>query len=233
MKRRLINSLIFILVLMLVILFVLGLKSNSFGIESYLNLEKKALNISKQIKEVEENYKNEFESKKKELSEVVKKYETEKLKYETKSKNLQVGIEEVKTAFDLYDIDFLWTIIGNYATEEGVILKLDVSNVSDNMGFLNENYILCDLYFSVSGDYLSITDFIYDLEDDERLNFEIRDFEVKKSSENLEAKFIIKSVPINRKNLSKIEDRDIIDTAKENYNEEKTENTIVQEKSSL
>ena len=43
MKRRLINSLIFILVLILVILIGLGIKSNSFGIESYLSLEKKSL----------------------------------------------------------------------------------------------------------------------------------------------------------------------------------------------
>ena len=231
MKRRLINSLIFILVLMLVILIGLGLKSNSFGIESYISLEKKSLEISKQIEELEKKSKESFEEKKKGLLDLTEKYENEKLKYETRSKNLKVGIEEIKTSFDLYDIDFLWTIIGNYATEEGIILKLDVSKVSENKGFLDADYILCDLLFTISGTYLSLIDFIYDLEDDERLNFEINDFSLSKVNENLEAKFIIKSVPINRKNLSKIEDRDIIDTENENKKQNDLENTVVEEKS--
>ena len=27
---------------------------------------------------------------------------------------------------DIYDVDFLWTIVGNYATEEGINLKFDI-----------------------------------------------------------------------------------------------------------
>ena len=231
MKRRLINSLIFILILMVIILIVLGLRSNSFGIESYISLEKKSAEISKQIADLEKRSKDNFEEKKKALLELSEKYENEKLKYETRSKNLKVGIEEIKTSFDLYDIDFLWTIIGNYATEEGVSLKLDVLKVSENKDFLDADYILCDLYFTISGNYLSLIDFVYDLEDDERLNFEINDFSLNKVNENLESKFIIKSVPINRKNLSKIEDRDIIDTENENKKQNDLENTIAQEKS--
>lgn len=228
MKRRLINSLIFILILMVIILIILGLRSNSFGIESYISLEKKSAEISKQIADLEKRSKDNFEEKKKALLELSEKYENEKLKYETRSKNLKVGIEEIKISFDLYDIDFLWTIIGNYATEEGVSLKLDVLKVSENKDFLDADYILCDLYFTISGTYISLIDFVYDLEDDERLNFEINDFSLNKVNENLESKFIIKSVPINRKNLSKIEDRDIIDTENENKKQNDLENTIAQ-----
>ena len=106
----------------------------------------------------------------------------------------------------------MWTIIGNYATEEGVVLQFDVISVSNNITSKHKNYILCDLNFSIVGEYTSIVNFIYDLEDDERLNFEIRNFILEKVGENLQAKFLVNSIPINQKNLSTITEKDIIDT---------------------
>ena len=78
-------------------------------------------------------------------------------------------------------------------------IKMTVSN---DITFFNTDYILCNLTFIVSGEYLSIVDFLYDLEDDERLNFEICNFTIKKQGESLQANFIVKSIPINKTNLS-------------------------------
>jgi len=60
------------------------------------------------------------------------------------------------------------------------------------------------LNFTVTGDYIPITNFIYNLEDDETLNFEISDFMLEKGGENLQSIFVVKNVPINSKNLSAI-----------------------------
>ena len=72
----------------------------------------------------------------------------------------------------------MWTIIGNYATKNGVKLTLDIksTNTSD----------VYDLNFKVQGKYVGITDFIYNLEDDDELKFEISDFKI--SSQNDETK---------------------------------------------
>ena len=104
---------------------------------------------------------------------------------------------------ELYDVDFLWTTIGNYATQKGVTLQFDVSKSATKTSILPE-YVICDLNFTITGDYIAITDFIYSMENDDKLNFEIRDFLMEKGGENLQATFIVKDVPINSKNLSTV-----------------------------
>lgn len=64
-----------------------------------------------------------------------------------------------------------------------------------------DSYTMCDLKFTVSGDYIPITNFIFRLEDDNRLGFEISDFTLVKGGENLQATFTVKNVPINNENL--------------------------------
>ena len=51
--------------------------------------------------------------------------------------------------------------------------------------------------FTVNGSYVSITDFIYDIENDSKLGFKIDDFKMNPSTENsLVATFTCKEVPI-------------------------------------
>jgi len=57
------------------------------------------------------------------------------------------------------------------------------------------------LNFTITGDYISITEFISSLEDNDQLSFEIRDFMLEKGGENLQATFVVKEVPINSKDL--------------------------------
>ena len=237
MRKKLIIFLLIILVFMSGILIVSGLQNGSFGIESYISLQQKTVDLNKRIEELNNKNTSEYELKKEELLSATENYKNKKKQYEELITTVQAVGDNISNTFDLYDIDFLWTIIGNYATEEGVVLKFDVSNVSSDIALLNTDYILCDLYFTVSGEYLSIVDFIYDLEDDSRLNFEISEFKLNKVEEILQATFVVKSAPINRKNLSKIKDSDIIDMSKENMKNSKintgisnvinTENTIV------
>ena len=104
---------------------------------------------------------------------------------------------------DIYDVDFLWTAIGNYGTEEGISLKFDITR-SMSSYLESQNYTMCDLKFTVSGEYIALTDFIYDLEDDNKLGFEISDFSLAKGGDNLQATFTVKNVPINNKNLTEI-----------------------------
>ena len=79
---------------------------------------------------------------------------------------------------------------------------------------------ICDLEFTVIGDYTAITDFIYVLEDDDRFAFEISKFKLSEPESGgltaalpsdipsdlrdnqLQATFVVKSLPINASTIS-------------------------------
>ena len=63
---------------------------------------------------------------------------------------------------------------------------------------------MCDLTFNVTGDYIALTDFLFDLEGDDSLRFEINDFVMQKGGQNLQATFVVKDVPIDSKTLSSV-----------------------------
>lgn len=67
-----------------------------------------------------------------------------------------------------YEIEFLWTKLGNYAQDNNVQIKIDVVN-STTEG-------LYDLNFTIAGEYLKVADFMYDLENDSKLGFKVEDF---------------------------------------------------------
>ena len=146
-----------------------------------------------------------FEQSKQSLESAIREYKDVKEEYDELTAAVATEDEETSniSLVDTYDIDFLWTIIGNYGTEEGISLKFNVVRSASSM-LDSQLYTMCDLKFTVSGDYIPITDFIYDLEDDPKLGFEISDFSLAKGGDNLQATFTVKSVPINNKNLTEI-----------------------------
>ena len=129
---------------------------------------------------LEKKVTTDYEKKKISLKETIDEYEKTKKEYESISPTI---INEIK---DIYEVGFLWTIVGNYATEEGINLKFDVTRNTTSASSINNkssDYIVCDLKFTIEGNYINLTDFIYDIEDDDRLNFEINNFEMIKSLE--------------------------------------------------
>ena len=91
-----------------------------------------------------------------------------KERYENKTRFMDEDISLSTTQIEMYKIEFLWTIIGNYATKEKITLTLDLRQTQ------NEN--VYDLDFNLSGGYIGITNFLYSIENDERLNFKIDNF---------------------------------------------------------
>ena len=90
---------------------------------------------------------------------------------------------------ETYDIDYLWTKLGNYARDEKVVIKIDLvaSGTSTNLYNLN---------FTTTGAYVNITNFIYDIENDSKLGFKIDEFKMNGSGDTLTATFSCKEVPI-------------------------------------
>ena len=113
--------------------------------------------------------------------------------------------EEVAKAsqFEKYETEYLWTRIGNHATKNGVILKLEIKTSST--GTPNQY----DLYYTATGRYVSISEFITAVENDSSLGFKIENFkllptvnEQTQDTVTLQATFVTKDIAINLEKLA-------------------------------
>ena len=121
--------------------------------------------------------------------------------------------------------NFYGQFFGNYATDKGVKLRLDISNGTSREELANNtDFKLWDLNFKVVGEYSNIVEFLYKIEGDERLVARISNFSLlpegatttatetttssntrqttpttSSSASNLAATFTVKGVPINTK----------------------------------
>lgn len=139
-----------------------------------------------------------------ELNDSMKQLATAKEEYNNKI--LVSSEEEIEQAAHgiHYEMEYLWTKIGNHATKNGIVLKFVVQQSSS--GVANQY----DLSFIATGQYVSISEFIAALENDSSLNFKIEDVTVtpfQGNTENLQARFMVKeiSININQVNSSSLE----------------------------
>lgn len=109
--------------------------------------------------------------------------------------NLSSDTEIAKANVDQsYSLEYLWVKVGNYATAEGITLKLEV--VENKEGSR-------DLKFTAQGAYLGVIRFISSIENDKDLNFRIQDFDMiatemnKDGTAKLKATFAVKHLNIN------------------------------------
>lgn len=214
-----------------------GFSIGNITIASYSEIQDTNKELETAISELERKNDTEFKSKQTSLGTSIKNYQEKKEEYETMLLENDNAEEIIYTSADVYNIDFLWTIIGNYATEEGITLKFDVikstSVATSEVTSGTIKYIICDLNFTITGDYIGLTDFIYDIEDDDRLGFEISGFTMEKTADKLQVAFSVNGVPINSENLSALttsvtsptEEIDTTETNTTNTNTTSTTNT--------
>ena len=100
-----------------------------------------------------------------------------------------------------YDVEVLWTKIGMYATKNGVQLKFDIIQKNEDKG---KKIKICDLKFTATGTYISLTDFVADLERDAKLSFTIENFTLVPgaSQKNLQATFRVTDISLNSDSAS-------------------------------
>lgn len=162
MRKLVIIGIILILSILAFFVIIQGISLSSFKINSIKQLQSSSNNLDDSLSKASELTKKIYPEAVDSLEKSVKGFNTVKSEYDSKLK--YTNETEVATVKETYDIEFLWTILGNYATKEGVILTLDIKE-----GVVKDNY---NLSFTLVGSYVGITDFIYDIENDERLNFQ-------------------------------------------------------------
>lgn len=170
MKKILISILIILLLILSYFVLAKGIsflkiksinniKQARFQLESSFNLSKELSNKTHPI-EVEG------------LEEAIKKLKIAKQDYENKkafgAQQNSITTIEIKS----YKIHYLWTRLGNYRKDRKVeSLALDLKTTP--------NKDVYDLEFTLIGEYTNITDFLYEIENDEELNFQITNFNMQ------------------------------------------------------
>ena len=189
-----------------------GFENDYFNISSYEAIEQKSVKLTKKLAEYDQENQDKYGEAANNLNVALKGYKDSKERYEAIFAELADvidngeddanAIEEIiYSDKEKYKVDFLLVTLGDYGAKEGVdvVYQLSTSSTIDpNSSTLN--YFLADLKFTVTGQYIDVTRFIEDLEDDEKLEWEINSFEMASGTANgytgVTAVFYIKDVPI-------------------------------------
>jgi len=165
--------LISVLIILLLILscFALAKGIGFLKIKSINDIKTVSNQLQNSFDEANELSSKTYPSKVESLESAIKQLKISKQEYD--NKNLysagdnSLGTIEIKT----YKIHYLWTILGNYRKDRGIqSLTLDLKST--------ETKDVYDLEFTLIGSYTRITDFLYDIENDEQLSFEIKNFNI-------------------------------------------------------
>ena len=185
MKNILLTILTILITIIMVIVMKSGIDIGSLHILGFQGIADENQNLLDVIEQSKQKN-NEYTSKLQTINSDSEKLATAKKEY---FDLVQVSTtSEIQEAMQIksYRVEYLWSRVGNHATKEGVKVKMEIA--SSSMG----DSAYKDLKFTVNGNYLAITNFIYDLENDESLDFTIDGFDMKSDV----ASFTVKDVKI-------------------------------------
>lgn len=202
MRKILIIVLIVILIVLGYFTVINGLKVFGANILSVKQIKEKSDTLNSKLRQVSTLTSTDYPAEINALNESAKQLILEKNNYADLVS--YSSSEEVTAASQVekYEMEYLWTKIGNHATKNGIVLKIDVrTSVSGTPN-------LYDIYFTATGKYISISEFITSLEDDSSLAFKIEEFRLLPTinkdtatevtdTTTLEATFTVKDIAIN------------------------------------
>lgn len=169
--KKILSLFIGLLLFVIVILSAIkGLYFGKFQILSINGLKAKSLELDKKIEEANSEIDQKYASSIQNLKTAEKRLEKAKQEYETKIETLNSDAELGITQIEKYKIEYLWGIIGNYAKKDNLRVDLDIEETS-----------IADTYkinFSLVGSYVGITNFLYNIENDDELNYKISNFKM-------------------------------------------------------
>ena len=194
MRKRLKTIIFFVFIILLIVVMTIGIKIGSFQILSISELKEKNNQLDEKILEASTlssvNYPDTIDT----LETTYENYKIQKQKYEEISDFTGADKKQIYETKQ-YDIGYLWEIIGKYCTTYNLTISMDVQSGS------GQN--LYNLSFNVSGQYVNISQFIANLENNSDLSFRIYNFKMSGSSETVTSSFLVKDVNIDPDTLTK------------------------------
>lgn len=193
MKKLLILILIALLLALVGIVGLNGVQIGNLEILGIRDIQDKSAELDEKIQEAGKLAQKDFQAAVQEVQDNSKKLKETKQEYLDMTAVSSESDVQSATQLETYEIETLWVKLGNHATNEGATMKMDVTKGTNTT---QETY---NLNFTVNGSYISITDFISDIENDETLGFKIEEFKLVPSSNttsDLQATFVCKNVSI-------------------------------------
>lgn len=174
MKKLLISVLVVLLLVLTYFLVFKNVKIASWTSTSINDIKALDENLNTQIEVAKQTNNQEYPQSIGSLEDSIKSLKVAKAEYESKLKYVSEDVELGTIHIKQYKIERLWIALANYAEDEGVELKLDLldTNVKD----------VYDLNVTVTGEYMGVMDFIYDVEKDDTLGFKILSFKLNPHS---------------------------------------------------
>lgn len=178
MKKILTFILILLLIVLAVQLVVNGIEIGNLKLLSIKELKDANTDLNDKIlqadKITETNYKSELsklETKIKELQDKKQKYE--ELVAITSESNYEIASRE-----ENYKVEYLYYQIGEIAKKNEVDLRIEISTGSSGVEGLYDVTLITSYEAPITDEsgYVRLTDFIYDVENDETLGFKVEDF---------------------------------------------------------
>ncbi len=208
MKKLLMLILIGLLLALSIYIGFNGFEVGNIEVLSYKGIQRKNKELDEKIQESSKLAEKDYRQILSTVQESSKKLAQAKNDYEDMTAVSSEGDVQAASQIERYEVETLWVKLGNYATSEGAVMKMDIVQGSDNNTY--------NLKFTVNGSYISITDFISDIENDSTLGFEIEEFKMIPSSSNndLQATFVCKDISI----------KDVLQTNQSNTQPEENQN---------
>lgn len=193
LKTYLLSFCIFIISVLFVVSVFSGLNIFGFNILSLrdITLKTQEVKLAKTNLELEKTKCDVLESK---LNTEKQEFKTEKNKYEIISDETVDIINKLNTK-EKYSIEYIWIKLGNYAKLNN--LSIIVAEPGNTLN--SEEKVQDDSIFKiqVSGSYISVASFIYNIENDDELKFKLDNIKMEYvSGVNIRATFDVKDIVI-------------------------------------
>lgn len=188
MKKLLMLILIGLLLALAMFIVLEGFEVGEVEILAYTGIQSRNKQLDETIQQASKLAEKDFKQAVSNMQDSSKQLEKVKKEYEDLTVVSNDGDVQAVAQIERYEVETLWVKLGNYATSEGAIVKIDIIQ-----GNTNDTY---NLRFTVNGSYIAITDYISDIENDSTLGFKIEEFKMIPDGETLQGTFVCKDIAI-------------------------------------
>ena len=190
MKKLLILILITLLLILTMFIGIKGVTIGKIEILGIQGIQTKNSELDSKIQDAAKLVEKTYAQTISEVNSNAKKLKEEKQNYQDMTAISSDGETQAVNQIEKYEIETFWVKLGNHATSEGVVMKMDVTSGSSGA---QDSY---NLNFTVTGGYVQIEDFISSIENDSTLGFKIEEFKMAPSGNDLQATIVCKDIPI-------------------------------------
>lgn len=174
MKKLIILILVIALLILSGVIMFNGISIGNLKIESIHDIRIKSAKLDKDLATCVNLTNMSYPEAVNKLEEAIKNLKKNKDKYEMIKPNDTEESALNTTQIKVYNSDFLWKSLGIYAKKHGIDLTIELTQ-----GTTSNSY---NINFIALGDYIGVTDFIYELENDTDLSFKIEKFAMEPNS---------------------------------------------------